>query len=80
MKSEEFMFGELVDSINTLSDSDACAQLMERTGKLLNMIDHCAQFHRKVLTAEYLGDVWEDLTYLQMKHELPEPLHPALQS
>ena len=79
MKTEEFMFGEVVDSIITTNDADACAQLMHRTGQLLNMLSHCAQFHRKVLTAEYLGDVWEDLSYLQMKFNLPEPKHPAMQ-
>ena len=79
MKTEEFMFGELVDSITTTNDADACAQLMHRTGQLLNMLDHCAKFHRKVLTAEYLGDVLEDLDYLQVKYSLPQPKYPALQ-
>lgn len=79
MKSEEFHLGELVDAITTTGDADATEQLMQRTGQFLNMLDHCAQFHRKVLTASYLGDVLEDLDYIQLKYGLPQPKHPALQ-
>lgn len=79
MKTEEFMFGELVDSIITKDDADACAQLMERTGLYLNMVEHVAKFHRKVLTASYLGDVLNDIEELQLRYGLPQPTHPALQ-
>lgn len=79
MKTEEFHQGELVDAITTVDDADATAQLMHRTGLFLNMVQHCAHFHRSVLTAEYLGNVLEDLDYLQLKFGLPQPTHPALQ-
>lgn len=72
---EEFD-GDLVDAIATVSDEDAHDQLMRRTGEFLNMLDHCSRFHPSVVTGEYLGEVLEDLDYLQGKHQLPAPRHP----
>ena len=79
MKTEEFHGGELVDAILTVDDVDAHEQLMHRTGMFLNMLEHCAQFHRKVLTADYLGEVLDDIDHMQLKFGLPQPKHPALQ-
>lgn len=72
----EELDGELVDAIATVSDEDAHDQLMRRTGEYLNMLEHCSRFHPKVVTGEYLGEVWEDLDYIQRKHGLPMPQHP----
>lgn len=79
MKTEEFFMGQLVDAITTKDDADACAQLMERTGQYLNMVEHCAKFHRKVLSAGYLAEVLGDIDELQLRYGLPQPMHPALQ-
>lgn len=75
----EEMDGLLVDAIATVSDEDAHAQLMQRTGEFLNMLDHCARFHPRVITGDYLGDVLDDLDCLQAKHDLPAPVHPSMQ-
>lgn len=72
----EELDGELVDAIATVSDEDAHDQLMRRTGEFLNMLDHCSRFHHKVVTAEYLGEVLEDLDHIQLRHGLPMPRHP----
>lgn len=75
---EEFD-GDMVDAIATVSDDDAHNQLMRRTGEFLNMLDHCARFHPKVITGEYLGDVLDDLNHLQIQHGLASPIHPSMQ-
>ena len=72
----EELDGELLDAIATVSDEDANDQLMRRTGEFFNMLDHCSRFHPSVVTAEYLGEVIEDLDHLQLKHQLPMPRHP----
>ena len=77
--SKEVFNGELVDAIFTATDQDAYDQLMVRTGEFLNMLDHCARWHVQVVTGDYLGDVLDDLDHIRLKHNLPEPIHPAMQ-
>lgn len=76
MRTDETHLGELLDAITTVDDADAHDQLMYRTGIFLNMLDHCARFHRGVLTAEYLGEVLGDFDHIQLKFGLPQPKHP----
>ena len=79
MRTDETHQGELIDSIITTDDANALEQLMHRTGMFLNMLDHCARFHRGVLTADYLGEVLDDLDHIQLRFGLPQPKHPAFQ-
>lgn len=76
--SQEHFQGQLVDAIATCNDDDADAQLMHRTGEFLNMLDHVARFHPKVVTGEYLGEVLGDLEHIAIRHSLPEPINPHL--
>ena len=77
--SSETFEGELVDAIATVSDTDAHDQLMVRTGQFLNLLDHVARCHPKVITGDYLGDVLDDLDHLGIKYGLPDPVHPSEQ-
>lgn len=77
--STEHLEGVLVDAIATGDDRDADDQLMHRTGEFLNMLDHVARNHPKVVTGEYLGEVISDLADIGTKYNLPEPVNPYLQ-
>lgn len=77
--STEMLEDVLVDAIFTATDADAHEQLMHRTGQFLNMLDHAARNHPRVITGEYLGDVFDDLHHLGTKYNLPDPVEPALQ-
>ncbi len=74
MKSTtEKLDGSVVFATFTRNDDEAREQLMMLTGQFLNMLEHVARFHPRVITAGYMWDVLDDLNVITVKFDLPDP-------
>jgi hypothetical protein len=78
-ETSETLDGVQVFTVFTADDNDAREQLMQFTGRFLDMLEHACRFHPAVVTGNYLGDVLDDLDHIQRQFDLPAPVHPACQ-